>query len=153
MNFIEITESGSEKVKDSLTELLVSQMQEIGGDPDRSRIQKAVANILKPASRAHIFALADDGEELIACCVVNTGSGIESGGDYVWINELHVKAEFRGQGYGEKLLDEVIRWTKARGCARIMGVTDEANAAARSLFRKGGFIEKGWLWLEKDLTR
>jgi GNAT superfamily N-acetyltransferase len=105
-------------------------------------------NALKPGTPARFFICYEE-DQAVACCVLNIGSGIEAGGDYIWINEFHVREDKRRQGIGKALLKHVLQWAKEEGYEYIASVTSPSNQAARELFKHQGFDDSEMIWLCK----
>ncbi len=60
------------------------------------------------------------------------------GGD-AKIMSIAVKKEFRRMGIGSKLLDEAIKWCRARGKRRLLLEVRVSNIPAQNLYKKKGF--------------
>ena len=149
MNVIEITDSSDRHIG-ILKDLLHQQMIDIGSEKTGEVIESAIKNALKQGSRAR-FLLARLNSEAVGMVFLNVCSGIESEGDYVWLNEIQIKKEYRKQGIGRKLLDYVVNWAKANNYKCILGVTDPENKASQHLFRSGGFGVSDIRWLNLEL--
>jgi ribosomal protein S18 acetylase RimI-like enzyme len=54
-------------------------------------------------------------------------------------NDLAVLPEFQSRGLGTRLLDEVERRARARGCCKITLEVHETNHGARRLYERFGF--------------
>jgi GNAT superfamily N-acetyltransferase len=55
------------------------------------------------------------------------------------IGLVAVDAEYRGRGYGERLLRAVQRWSRAEGASRLTVVTQGRSAAAVRFYERAGF--------------
>ncbi len=55
------------------------------------------------------------------------------------IMSIAVKREFRRMGIGSRLLDEAIRWCRARGKRRLLLEVRVSNHPAQNLYKKKGF--------------
>src|SRR3989304_4718111 len=83
---------------DALLELLRAQL------PD-SDVRASLARVLLPGSPAKLLVLSEgDCAEPVGFAFFNVGSGLETGGDYLWLNEIHVSAQYRGQGGGRMMM-------------------------------------------------
>jgi GNAT superfamily N-acetyltransferase len=132
-----------------LTSLLLEQMKAIGSPKADKDVKLAVENALKPGSSARFFVCYDD-DQAVGCCLLNIGSGIEASGDYIWINEIHVRKNRRRQGIGKTLLKHVLKWANVKGYKYIASVTFPSNRAAKELFTQQGFDESDMVWLVKQ---
>lgn len=149
---IKIISDQQSKFAGDLIALLHQQMIDIGSPKTREEIERAVANAVKPEARAFFFVLYDGADSAIGMAFGNICAGIESGGDYLWLNEIQIAPAFRNQGYGEKLLNFVIDWAKKNGCVKILGVTAEANTIAQHFFDKNHFAISTMMWLDHQLN-
>lgn len=56
-----------------------------------------------------------------------------------WIHHLAVHADWRGQGIGSALLNEVEARLKAKGCLKVNLMVRKENTAAQGLYRRLGY--------------
>lgn len=54
---------------------------------------------------------------------------------WLYIDEVDVVADFRRQGVGRAMMDELLRIAKAEGCAEAWLGTEEDNEPAKNLYR------------------
>lgn len=54
--------------------------------------------------------------------------------DCCYLEDLYVDEQIRGQGIGRALIEEVYDFARSKECNRVYWVTQEDNAAARSLY-------------------
>jgi len=119
-----------------LLDMLSQQMNDIGSH--------------KSDSRAICF-LAKQDNVPIGMVFMNVCSGIESGGDYVWINEIRILPDQRGKGYGKELLNHVLEWSKMNDIQTVLGVTGISNNASQALFESENFIIDDIKWMVRNL--
>lgn len=68
------------------------------------------------------------------------------------IHDIAVVPAWRGRGVARRLLDAIAGHARALGCCRLTLEVRSDNAAARSLYRRAGFVPAGCdLFLEKPL--
>jgi GNAT superfamily N-acetyltransferase len=149
MDIVEISKNNSQDI-DKLIDLLDQQMHDIDAAKDKSEIRHTVKNALKPESRA-LFFLAKERNSPVGAAFVNIGSGIQSGGDYIWINEIQILPQHRGRGYGSKLLNHVLEWASKNSMQSVISVTDIDNSASQALFRSAGFEMENIKWINKKI--
>ncbi len=149
MEIMEVTRQSPWGQIADMTTLLIEQMKVIGKDLDEKHVKAGMENALKPGTTARFFICYDDDEKAAACCLLNIGSGIEAGGDYIWINEFHVREDKRRMGFGQALLKHVLQWANEEGYDYIASVTSPENKAARELFKQNGFGDSEMIWLER----
>ncbi|MCX7772973.1 MAG: GNAT family N-acetyltransferase [Clostridia bacterium] len=75
------------------------------------------------------------------CCVSLYGFESEKG-PVLWVRELAVKPEFRGRGYGRRLLEQAFLYGLNRGAVRGFLLCDIQNDTAIQLYRSLGFERK-----------
>ena len=147
MDIIEIS-SHNTKEMDVLADLMHQQMIDINCEKDRASIASAINNALKPESRA-VFLLAKQNGVPVGMVFINICSGIESGGDYIWINEIQILPKYRGKGFGTELLNHVVNWSKSKNIKYISSITGVKNNVSQSLFKSAGFKIEDMKWIEK----
>lgn len=133
-----------------VTTCMIEQMKSIGKNSDPTRVKLAMDNALKPGSSARFFICYDD-DTPAGCCFLNIGCGIEAGGDYIWINEIHVRREYRKKGVGTTLLNHILQWAKEQGYGYIASMTGPSNIACHELFTHFEFKTAECVWMEKLL--
>ena len=130
---------------DALLELLRAQL------PDTD-VRASLTRVLQPGSPAKLLVLSDgDGAEPVGFAFFNVGSGLESGGDYLWLNEIHVSERYRGQGGGRRMMDFLADWARRNRIRAIYGICAESNHGAQSFYRRLGFATEQACWLSKSL--
>lgn len=134
----------------SIFRLFQKQMEEIGTPKSLEHIQRAVANIFQKSRQAVVFVGYDENVP-VAFAFGNIGVGLQSGGDYFWLNELYVEADYRRQGYATVLLARVGKWLKEKGIHYIACVTGRQNTSAQRLYQKNGFETEELVWVEKTI--
>lgn len=151
MKIIELNRLSGKKAIEDLNLMLIEQMKEINIDIDNEKIQKAINNAMKINSKAYFFILYTDENKPVGLCFFNVSSGIESGGDYIWLNELHIKKEYRKMGYGDYLLKFLNDWAKNNRCVNIVCITSTKNEASQKLFKNNDFALHNVVWAEKNI--
>jgi GNAT superfamily N-acetyltransferase len=130
-------------------------MDFIGGNGDRSlsgsaRISAAIENALK-SGRAVFFVKTNETGDVCGFAFGNIGSGLETGADYLWLNELHVEPEHRRKKIATEILNFIDGWAKKNGIKYIACVTGEGNKTAINLYEKTGFNLSKTVWLDKEI--
>ncbi|MBB6480167.1 GNAT family N-acetyltransferase [Spirochaeta isovalerica] len=136
---------------DALIFLMSQQMATYGADPDKERLRKGLINALKESSRAVLFLKSDTGGKPEAFAFANICSGLESGGDYLWINELYVDELLRNRGVATEILNFIDSWCRENDLVYIACSSGLKNDAALSLYRKNGFVTSETIWVDKEL--
>lgn len=130
--------------------LVRHQLTFIGYEPDQHDIETVLSNAMKPESRAVLW-VAYLQDKAVGIAFGNVCCGLESGGDYLWLNELYVAEEARAHGLGTHLLAEVQRWAKESGCTYLAMVTHPRNERAQNLYKAEGFELESLVWVDKYL--
>jgi ribosomal protein S18 acetylase RimI-like enzyme len=63
------------------------------------------------------------------------------GGRAAWMEDMVVHPDWRGQGIGERLLQEAIQEARSSRCRRITLLTDNSNSAAKRFYGRAGFVQ------------
>lgn len=131
-------------------ELVKQQLTFIGYAPTTENVREVIDNAMKESSRAVLW-VAYDGRNAVGIAFGNVCCGLESGGDYFWLNELFVAEDSRRQGVGFLLLEAVQDWAKDRGCTYLAMVTHPKNERAQELYASDGFELENLVWADKYL--
>jgi len=113
-------------------------------------ITKSLKIALRKGSRCTLFLLRQDAA-LVAFAFSNTCSGIESGSDYLWLNELYVEENYRKRGIGSYFIQEIEKWAINNNIVYLACITGNANIIAQNLYEKNGFEIKDITWVDKNL--
>ncbi len=136
--------------REGVLKLVKHQLTFIGYEPDQHDIETVLSNAMKPESRAVLW-VAYLQDKAVGIAFGNVCCGLESGGDYLWLNELYVAEEARAHGLGTHLLAEVQRWAKESGCTYLAMVTHPRNERAQNLYKAEGFELESLVWVDKYL--
>jgi len=66
------------------------------------------------------------------------------------LNDLYVLPEYRGKGYGKKLMAHAIEQVKSRGISRIQWLTAKDNEDAQKLYDSLGANKSEWYFYAKE---
>jgi len=137
---------------DLLLELLQAQLLAQGARRSQAEMRSSLDRALRPGSRARLLVLARrDSGEPVGFAFFNVGSGLESGGDYLWLNEIHVAGKLRGQGAGRRMMEFLQDWGRRNGIKAICGVCGVKNGAARSFSHRLGFATEEACWISRKI--
>jgi len=64
---------------------------------------------------------------------------VEEEAEVMKLDKLYVRARVRGQGFGERLLERVMRVAADEGCSKVVLAVNKRNARAIAAYRKWGF--------------
>jgi GNAT superfamily N-acetyltransferase len=123
-----------------LTDLL-HDLFSMEGDftPDRNKQMRGLRLILEQPSRGRIFVLRHNGQILGMINLLFTISTAE-GGFVILLEDVVVHRDFRGQNFGEKLLNYAIEYGRKKDFQRITLLTDRLNEDGQRFFKKHGFF-------------
>ena len=100
--------------------------------------------VLIPLARyGKIYSLNMDGEIVSIVEMLKTWKS-----DEIYIYSFATKKEFQGQGYGKKLIIEIIERLKEQKIKRVILTVAPKNSVAISLYKKLGFLEGEFLEAE-----
>src|SRR2546423_11711466 len=112
--------------------------------PDKEEQLRGLRLIFEQPNRGRVFVLRRDNAIVGMINLLFTISTAE-GGFVVLLEDLVVHKEFRGHGYGSKLLQYAIDFAKQKNFLRITLLTDRPELRSQSFFRKHGFYESPML--------
>lgn len=108
--------------------------------PNRAKQMRGLRLILEQPSRGRIFVLRQDGLILGMINLLFTISTAE-GGFVILLEDVIVHRDFRGRGFGDKLLAHVIEYAKKKDFLRITLLTDRLNEQGQHFFEEHGFFK------------
>ena len=136
---------------DIITRLIQKQMAVIGGNSDFMHIKGALENALKPESRSVLFLWYSESNDIGAFAFANICAGLETGADYLWINELFVDDEFRKRNAASKMIQFIEKWSRKNQIKYIACTTGLTNIPAQNLYKKNGFDIHKTIWVDKSI--
>lgn len=124
-----------------LTELLI-ELFTIEKDfiPDREKQLRGLRLILENPSRGRIFVLKNETHLIGMINLLITISTAE-GGFVLLLEDLVVRNDHRGQGYGSKLIEYAVAYAKQKGFLRLTLLTDKPNQRAKQFYLRHNFVE------------
>jgi len=95
-----------------------------------------------PGGKAHFDGLlAEQSGKAVGICLFSTTFSGWRGASGLFISDLFIEPELRGQGLGQRLLAAVCTHAKQIGCHYLRLDVDPQNHPARAFYRKQGFAE------------
>ncbi len=131
--------------------MMVEQLRFIGYDYDRKFVINVIDNAMKPESRSVLFVLYHEEQHAIAFSYGNICSGLECGGDYLWVNELFVDSMYRRHHVATELLHYVEQWAKDNTCGYVAMVTHPRNERAQKFYGANEYELEPLIWVDKYL--
>lgn len=126
-----------------LTDLLYELFsQEADFVPDREKQMRGLRLILEQPSRGRVFVLRGANKIIGMINLLITISTAE-GGFVLLLEDLIVRRDYRGQGYGTMLLHHAVEFAKQKNFLRITLLTDKPDEDLKKFYLKNGFVESG----------
>lgn len=150
MEFSVVKDSLPERWESPLVDLIYCQLDSIGSQKTRSQVERILPEVLSTDKRTRFFLL-HQGETLLGFAFGNICTGLESGGNYLWINELHIGQQNRKKGLGTMLVENIQNWCRNHGLKYIAMMTSKKNIQARDLYAKCGFDQSEVIWVDQTL--
>jgi ribosomal protein S18 acetylase RimI-like enzyme len=125
-------------------------MLESDFEPERDKQMSGLREILDNPALGRLFVLRIDGKVAGMANALITVSTAE-GGRVLLLEDVIVGREFRGGGWGRKLVEQVMAWAHEQGLTRITLLADRDNQAALDFYRKLGFACSHMTVLRKNL--
>ena len=118
--------------------------QESEFKPDRRKQLHGLRLIFEEPNRGRVFVLRRNRVIVGMINLLFTISTAE-GGFVILLEDLVIHREFRGHGYGSKLLQHAIEFAKQKNFLRITLLTDRPEIQSQELFRRFGFYESSMI--------
>lgn len=108
---------------------------------DYNQTKKIYEKILQDEN--YIINVIEYNERIISTCTLVIIKNLTHGGrPFGIIENVITKAEYRGKGYGKKLLRETIAYAKNVGCHKVMLQTRREEKYILDFYLKCGFSDK-----------
>ncbi len=111
-------------------------MKEADFVPDGQKQEHGLALLLESDA---VVLCADSCGELVGMATMQFSVSTAEGAVGGRIEDVVVKRNFRGEGIGKRLLEEMISRAKASGCTRLQLAADEENIPAHGFYRHLGW--------------
>lgn len=120
---------------------LLHELFSLEGDfiPNRAKQMRGLRLILEQPNRGRIFVLRHNGRILGMINLLFTISTAE-GGFVILLEDVIVHRDFRGRGFGDKLLKHAIEYARKKDFLRITLLTDRINEQGQHFFEAHGFF-------------
>jgi ribosomal protein S18 acetylase RimI-like enzyme len=121
-----------------LVDLMSEFYAESGYTVDRGRAATAFSHLLADETLGRVWLLEAEGG-VAGYVVLTLGFSMEYGGRDAFVDDLYVRAAFRGRGLGSVTLADMRAACVQLGVRAVHLEVARDNAAARALYRKVGF--------------
>ena len=133
-----------------LIKIVEKQMRFIGSKHDSEKIDCAIKNALKN-ERTVFFVKVNEKEDFIGFAFANICSGLETGADYLWINELYVEPAYRRSGIATEIFEFMEKWANNNNIKYIAAMTDTNNKDAIAFYKSKEYTLDKVMWVDKLL--
>lgn len=132
---------------------LILELMEAGLEfrVNQAKHERALELILEEPQRGRIFVLRND-DRIIGMVNLLFSVSTAEGGFVAQMEDVIIRPEHRGVGYGSKLLDFVLDFCKSKGFLRITLLTDKISAESQKFFLKNGFAYSNMIPMRKWLN-
>ena len=125
--------------------------QEADFVPNRSKQMRGLRLILEQPNRGRIFVLRQSGVIVAMINLLFTISTAE-GGFVILLEDVVVHRNYRGQGFGDRLLRHAIEYAKKKDFLRITLLTDRINEDGQRFFKTHGFFVSSMIPMRLTLS-
>ena len=113
----------------------------------RRRARAGLAPLLEQRAPGGVWMVLDDTGAVIGYAILAWSWSVEIGGPEAVLDEFYVAR--RGEGFGSRALEAIVRQAWDHGMLRIFMETERANDRARSLYLRHGFEADDSIWLSR----
>ncbi|HME56212.1 MAG TPA: GNAT family N-acetyltransferase [Candidatus Lokiarchaeia archaeon] len=119
---------------------LAFQLTKLFGDPFDPRWFELYMGkrLMDNVSGCYVAVLGDEVIGIIFCDILRDPTGSQ----YGYISNMMIKSEYRGQGIGDRLLNEAKQYLTIAGVPRIWANVRDETEEMVHLFEKNGFSKK-----------
>jgi len=116
--------------------------QEADFIPNRDKQLRGLRLILEQPNRGRIFVLRV-GPRIIGMINLLITISTAEGGFVLILEDLIVHSDYRGQGFGGRLLEHALAYAREKGFLRITLLTDKKESRPREFYEQHGFRQSG----------
>ena len=119
--------------------------------PDRDKQLQGLTLILENPACGQLFVLRD-GAQIVGMANALITVSTAEGGRVLLLEDVIVKSEYRGRGFGRQLVNHVLDWAREQKMTRVTLLADCDNRAALNFYGKLGFEPSHMTVLRKTLV-
>ena len=135
---------------DALCEMIAAFNAE-DGHPLENPVRPVLAKLIADATLGQAFMIEAD-RETIGYVILCHSFSIEFGGHDTILDEIYIRPDARGKGYGTKILHALEDWSLENGLVAIHLEVMAENPAA-GLYRRTGYRDRGSRFMSKRLPQ
>jgi len=136
---IRVTQAAAADIPQLCELLALLFTQEEDFTPDAERQARGLGMIIGKPEVGRIYC-ARDGDRVVGMVSVLFTVSTAEGASAAVLEDMVVHPIRRGEGIGERLLDEAILRAREAGCKRITLLTDSTNQSALRFYGRAGFV-------------
>ena len=137
---------------DSLVELLKTLFAIEADFTFDEPVQQRGLSMVMESERACLLVAEEEGAVIGMCSGQLTISTAE-GGPALLVEDVVVRAEWRGRGIARRLLDNIGAWAEGQGASRLQLLADRNNGQALAFYRHLGWRTTELVCLRKRTAR
>ena len=134
---------------DALCEMIATFNAE-DGHALENPVRPVLEKLLSDSSLGQAFMIETDAET-IGYVILCHSFSIEFGGHDTILDEIYIRPDARGKGYGTAILRELEDWAASNGLVAIHLEVMGANPAA-ALYRRTGYRDRGSRFMSKRIA-
>jgi len=119
--------------------------------PDRDKQLQGLMLILENPACGQLFVLRD-GAQIVGMANALITVSTAEGGRVLLLEDVIVRSEYRGRGFGRQLVNHVLDWAREQKMTRVTLLADCDNRAALNFYGKLGFEPSHMTVLRKTLV-
>ena len=116
---------------------------------DEAKQRRGLFLMINGCGKHRQVLVAEAGGEVIGMCSAQILISTAEGREAALMEDMVVRADFRGRGVGTLLLDAIGRWAEKRGICRLQLLADRNNTPAIDFYRKQGWRPTQLICLRK----
>lgn len=151
MDLIEINSHSDPDDLEDVIDMLRSQQTRFSGSRAKLKVDQFLKTALKQGSPARIFLFKKSDGTAVGMAFSNLGFGFETGGSYLWVNEVYINLQHRKKGYGKLLSKALMAWCGKNGVKAIYAVTSPLNKASQAMMQKVGCKLTDTIWCDRQI--
>lgn len=117
---------------------------------DARTMKPALAKLLRSRTLGRVWIMRDGGKA-VGYVILTFNFDLEFDGLEGLVTDLFIEADYRGQGLGERALDVVDDYCRARGIGAVELQVETDNTAAQAFYRKIGFKQLNRVVMTRDI--
>lgn len=126
-------------------------LESLGNPKSRTHAEKrGILLGMVEAPQTVILMMAGENDTPIGLCYYNRGTGYSCGGEYLWINGVYIREQFRGREYGPAFLRYVENDAAESGAKLIVSSRDLDNRNSGRMFEKRSFLQNDQVSIKKE---